>query len=89
MKRISQREAHRLRKQVAKQDQHIRNMEQIVRGWRLWGRSEGREIFTIKDANTAALWSVATACKLGHATIVTQQGNDLILRSLPLPSESI
>jgi hypothetical protein len=87
---ISQREAHRLLKQVRKQAQTITSFEWLIRRIRRGGSEESIEIYKDGSVGSSLAWTIHTAQKLGHLVVARHTGaNEISYRALPLPSEDI
>jgi len=86
---ISQREAHRLRKQVATQANRITDFEWMVRRIRRGNMGEGVEVYEDKTPNSSLAWVLQTAQTLGHLVVVRQNSSIVTYKALPLPSEDV
>lgn len=84
-KKISQREARRLRLQVRSQSNSIADLERIIRLYRFSGHGgEGVQIYDLEGANNSLLWALQTAQALDHTVVARQNGNKVTFRALPL-----
>jgi hypothetical protein len=87
---ISQREAHRLRKQVRAQAQTISSYECMVLRIRRGNLGEGIEIYREEATLSSLAWTIVTAQKLGHLVVARYEtSNTVSYRALPLPSEDV
>lgn len=78
---ISQREAHRLRREVERMSSVF---DAMLRNWRgEW--PDATVIGRVENAGCEVLAIVETARRLKHAVVVTRQGRDLVFYGSELP----
>lgn len=89
MTKISQREAHQLRRDKKNMQSRIEELEWQIRRWRTFNGTEGTIIARLDVTSSITKSSLNTAHTLKHAVLARMDGDIIEFRALPLSSENL